>query len=107
MKIANPKTITKGVRDPMSDAIPKRISRNPRYMGCLLKRNTPSVTKAVDSSRGLTVVSFFLKDLSATRFITIPSTKGIMPRRFQGKGRTRVPGNRKCSSKIIAIERNK
>jgi hypothetical protein len=76
-------------------------------MGCLLKWNTPSVIKTVDSSRGFTVVLFFLKDLSATRFVTIPSTKGIMPRRFKGKGRTRVPGNRKCSSKIIAIEKNK
>jgi hypothetical protein len=81
------------------------MNTNPRYMGCLLKRNTPSVIKAVDSSRGLTVV--FLKNLSATRFITMPSTKGIRPKRFKGKGRTRVLGNRKCSSNIIAKERNK
>jgi hypothetical protein len=65
------------------------------------------VIKAVVSSRGLTVVLFFLKDLSAARFKTMPSSKGIMPKRFQGKGRTRVLGNRKCSSNIIAIVRNK
>jgi hypothetical protein len=65
------------------------------------------VISAVDSSTGLTVVSWFLNDLSATRFKTMPSVREIRPRRFQGKARIFVPGNRKWTKAIIAMERNK
>jgi hypothetical protein len=53
------------------------------------------VIKAVDSSKGVTVVPSFLKTPSATRLRIIPMTNGTTPKRFHGKQMTLDTGNTK------------
>jgi hypothetical protein len=64
------------------------------------------VISDVDFLNGLTVVSCFLKALSAIRLVVRPNKKGIIPKRFQLKVMTLETGNRKCKATITTRDRN-
>ena len=56
-----------------------KISAIPRYIGFLVKRKIPDITKwdALDGWRGFTVVLYFLNDATAKKNINNPRNKRI------------------------------
>jgi hypothetical protein len=96
--------IKKGVTDPSRIAKPVSTDTKPRYIGFLVKRYNPLVTRSVDFSNGFTVVPASRNALSVMTLISIPKISRVAPIRFQGAGMILVQGSKILRSTITKIE---
>ncbi len=95
-------TGTNGLIVPKTTAIPKRIRTIPRYMGFLVIRYIPPVTRWVDCSNGFIGVPTFPNNAAAQMVIANPMTIGNAPRYVMGGCNTNTIGAKKCRPAMIS-----
>jgi hypothetical protein len=97
----------KGLIVPKSTTIPKRITTMPRYMGFLVARYIPSVTKCVDSSNGFIGVPNLPKAVAAQMTTEKPIMISNVPGYVSGGCRIVRNGARKCRPVIVTTATRK